>query len=562
MRSTLQASFYDIARRNPRRRALGFYSSAHELSWLTNTELHDRGFRAAGWLGSEGLRRGDTCLLVLADARRCAILLLGVLALGAVPLVIAPPAIQGGSRLQARILRATARRTRARLIVTDESLDEPDVPFDPGRSRVCTIGQSLDPPQGAAIDPAIPPARAVVAYQLTSGTTGFPRVCVWRQRGVVGALTGMRSAMRLRDDDLCVNWTPLYHDMGLVNNLFLCLASGVPLVLANPVDFVRRPALWLRALSETRATQTWSPNFGFALATERATDEELAGVRLDSVRAFWNAAERIHVETILSFHRRFGPLGVALAALKTNFGCAENVGGATFSDVAGRFVVERVRASTFFERGVAEPASGSSLETTLDVVSAGRPVPGTLIAIFRRGKRVPDGHVGELALATPTRMDGYLLDARSTRSAVRGRYLMTGDLGYTRGREFFWTGRSRERITIRGGKFDPSDFERVLSSMPELRRGCFAVFGVDDATRGTQKVVVLAEIRNETVDVDSIARRLRAGVLLDCGVALDDVVIVPRGSLTKTTSGKRRHSAHREPYLAGAFDTLRMNRET
>src|SRR5207249_519267 len=157
--------------------------------------------------------------------------------------------------------------------------------------------------------------------------------------------------------DVCFNWTPLYHDMGLVNNFLLCLHAGVPLALLGPTDFVKRPSLWLRGLSATGATLTWSPNFGFALAAQRIQDAELEGVHLEGVRAFWNAAERIHLNTMQSFLSRFQKVGVQPDALKTNFGCAENVGGATFSNPAGAYVVEHVDEELLHTKGLAEPVT-------------------------------------------------------------------------------------------------------------------------------------------------------------------------------------------------------------
>ena len=91
-------------------------------------------------------------------------------------------------------------------------------------------------------------------------------------------------------------------------------------------------------------------------------------------------------------------------------------------------------------------------------------------------------------------MDGYLDDPESTDEAIHGHLLKTGDLGYIRHGEFFWTGRLRERITVRGRKIDPSDFEAVLLEVPGLRPGAFTVFGVDDAAAGTRRVVVVAEV--------------------------------------------------------------------
>ena len=82
--------------------------------------------------------------------------------------------------------------------------------------------------------------------------------------------------MHVTPQDTFLNWTPLYHDMGLVNNFLLCMALGVPLGMMRPQDFVKDPALWLRGLHALGATVTWSPNFGFALAAQRVRAEDLA----------------------------------------------------------------------------------------------------------------------------------------------------------------------------------------------------------------------------------------------------------------------------------------------
>jgi hypothetical protein len=69
---------------------------------------------------------------------------------------------------------------------------------------------------------------------------------------------------------------------------------------------------------------------------------------------------------------------------------------------------------------------------------------------------------------------------------------------------------------------------------------------------------VVAELKDKNGDAESAERGIRAGVLSQLGVALDDVVIVPRGSLTKTTSGKRRHRPYRDFYLDGTLERLRV----
>jgi acyl-CoA synthetase (AMP-forming)/AMP-acid ligase II len=320
---------------------------------------------------------------------------------------------------------------------------------------------------------------------------------------------------------------------------------------------VKDPSIWMHAMSDTGATTSWSPNFGFAIAAQRFDERRLQDVRLDHVRGFWNAAEKIHLDTMEKFAERFAPYGLDRAALKTNFGCAENVGGATFTRRGETFRSERVDAHTFHEQQVAEPASGDA--PFLTFVGCGSPHDGITVYILdEEGKPLPDGHVGELALDTNSRMVGFLGDPEATDQAIQGDLLKTGDMGYVRDGEFFWTGRLRERITVRGRKLDPSDFEAVMLGVPDLRKGAFVAFGVDDSETGTQRVVVVAETLEG--DPDAVASAVRHASFERLGIAIDEVLLVESGTLTKTSSGKRRHRHFKDAYLRGDLDSFRGDR--
>src|SRR5205823_11234449 len=151
-----------------------------------------------------------------------------------------------------------------------------------------------------------------------------------------------------------------------------------------------------------------------------------------------------------------------------------------------------------------------------------------------RGASLPDGNVGQIGLLTPSRMSGYLGRRREKRRAIPEEILRTGDLGYVRGGELFWVGRVRERITLRGRKIDPSDFERVLLDVPGLRAGCFAAFGVDDPSRGTQRLVIVTEVRDGAAgDATTIVQQVRGAIEEQLGISPDEVVLVSSGTLAK-----------------------------
>ena len=331
--------------------------------WQTREKVYTRAAAAAEQLRQHGLGSGDVCVIVLPSSAVAANVLIASLLLGAIPLLVAPPTLVGANLDIYSTVRSVLRRTGARLLIYSSSVEAGIGGLAgsfPATSFLCvSVIESSESASGPFV-PVLPRETDIAAMQLTSGTTAAPRICVWDHKGILAALEGMASAMALSPDDLCVNWTPLYHDMGLVNNFLLCLTRGVPFVMLSPHEFIRRPALWLRCLSDTRATITWAPNFGFAVTSQRAADNELDGVRLDSVRAFWNAAERVHLETLEVFHRRFARLGVRYEALKTNFGCAENIGGATFSALDGPARHEVLDRHLLEERGIARLSTSSN----------------------------------------------------------------------------------------------------------------------------------------------------------------------------------------------------------
>jgi acyl-CoA synthetase (AMP-forming)/AMP-acid ligase II len=259
---------------------------------------------------------------------------------------------------------------------------------------------------------------------------------------------------------------------------------------------------------------------------------------------------------MLEFHRKFAPFGVSWDALKANFGCAENVGGATFTEAGKPFSFEYVDGDLLLDKRVARPVPADS-PNAVPVVGAGMAHPFMEMSIrSRTGEALPDGQVGEVALETPSAMVGYLGDARSTARAFRYGALRTGDLGYVRDGELFWVGRVKERITVRGRKVDPSDFEPVLFDLPGLRTGCFAAFGVDEPATGTQRVVVVSEvIDNLTMSIDELRELMARSILQKLGLSAE-ILLVPSGTLTKTSSGKRRHRHFRRAYDLGELQSL------
>jgi acyl-CoA synthetase (AMP-forming)/AMP-acid ligase II len=499
-----------------------------------------------------GGQRERVVVICLATQRKMAIATIATLAAGAIPVLVPPPRLSVNNDIT--VLRSTIARAKPSVILCENYLakslpHDGDAPVALPDARICKTE-------------SFTPIRDAFAMQLTSGTTASPRICVWDQRSLLYGIDSGTSAMGLCRDDVCLSWVPFYHDLGLVNNLLLCLANDIPLVVMEAADFVRNPAVWLKGLSASAATLTWGSNFGYAVAVEKVALETLEGVSLEKVRGFWSGGERIHRSTIAAFAEKFAPFGVTCAAMHASYGGAENAGGMTFTRLGHKGVRhETVDAVRLYDDLVADPVGDNFCGSTSQFVSVGVPHPGLEIRILSElGEPLPDGRIGRIAVRSPSRFLGYLEDTAATSSRFSGEYLMMGDLGYLSCGELFWTGRCDELISVRARKIDPSEFEAPLTNIRGLRPGCFVVFGIDDRRAGTQHPVLVGEFREGAgVSLEAVALACRAAAVKSTGVTFGDVVLVPPGTLLKTTSGKRRHKHYRAVYQVDGFAGLRIN---
>ncbi len=274
---------------------------------------------------------------------------------------------------------------------------------------------------------------------------------------------------------------------------------------------------------------------------------------MSSWRVALNGAESIAPETLAAFQRKFSPYGFREESFLPVYGLAESslllaspkLGSAPR---IGSFERERLE-----KEGTASPAPADD-PSALRLVSVGRVVPGHEIRIVDDGGReVAEGRKGSLIFRGPSVMQGYYKMEDATAAIRRGDgYLDSGDLAFELDDELFITGRSKDIIIRAGRNLIPQEIEKEIAEVDGVRRGCIAAFGVSDGATGTEKLVVVAESREDDAEARArIARAIESRLLERIGVPPDDVRLVPPHSIPKTSSGKLQRSACREQYLRG-----------
>jgi acyl-CoA synthetase (AMP-forming)/AMP-acid ligase II len=479
---------------------------------VTYGQLWERSARYAAALARAGLRAGDKLCLIYPTCAEFFYTFFGALRIGAVPVPLYPTL---GVEATAGILRNSDAAAVATIGWFRSGVDE-SVALAPNIRHV------LEPPDldvPAPAPPATPASPEDLAFiQYTSGSTGHPRGVMLTHANVIRTLHFMAEAAGLTAADRVVSWLPLYHDMGLIGCAFTPPLTAAPLWLLPPD--LKNPRQWLELITQVRATFTVSPDFGYRNCVRNVRDT--SDLDLSTLKAALSGAEPVRPSTIEAFEARFGIKNVVVPC----YGLAE----ATLA------VAVWPRATPLRH------------DATGRFVSVGRPCRGVSVRVIEPRAGGPGDEVvlaagveGEICVRSPGVMRGYYNNPEATAEVLSpDGWLRTGDLGFVDDEGYlFITGRLKDVINLGGENVAPIDIEEVVDQVPGVRYS--AAVGVDSERMGTQRLHVVAEVRNEAAPADilqAIAREIVTSVHTSRRRRPSRVLLVRSGTIPKTSSGK------------------------
>jgi fatty-acyl-CoA synthase len=336
----------------------------------------------------------------------------------------------------------------------------------------------------------------------------------------------MGEAAGLTPDDRVVSWLPLYHDMGLIGCSFTPPLTATPLWLLPPD--LRNPRQWLELVTEIQATFTVSPDFGYRNCVRNIRDT--SGIDLSSLRAALSGAEPVRTSTIAAFERHFGLKNIIAPC----YGLAEATlavaiwpfGTPLKTDPSGRFV------------SVGKPCRDVSVRILPPREDASSTEGG---ATHDPSLALPPMEIGEICVKSPGVMRGYYNNPEATARAIDAEgWLRTGDLGFLdHAGDLYVTGRLKDLMILGGENVVPHDIEEIVDHVSGVRYS--AAVGVESERSGTQRLHVIAEVRDESAVPDTY-HRLVTDIVKRVHEARGHrparVHLVRGGTIPKTSSGK------------------------
>ena len=529
------------------------YLADDEQKSITYRELATGAEAIASGLQHAGMQAGQTVAVMLPTSPEYFQVYFGILRAGGIPVPIYPPARL--SQLEDHVLRHTGILTNAQaalLVTIPEAMAVAHLlqVRVPGLRHVLTPKQ-LAMSQDRFVSIAVH-GEDIAFIQYTSGSTGNPKGVTLTHANLLANIRTIVQAIQATSHDVFVSWLPLYHDMGLIGAFLGTLYVGCPLVVMSPLAFLAKPERWLWAIHRFRGTLSAGPNFAYELCLRRIEDGALEGLDLSCWRLAMNGAEAVSASTVVRFMQRFAKYGLKPVAIAPVYGLAEASVGLLFPPLGRGPRIDRVQREPLLRDGRAIPA-GEDDATAVSFVACGRPLAGHAIRIVdASGNEVGERTEGLLEFVGPSATRGYFHNPGETARLFHGRWLDTGDRAYIAEGDVFLTGREKD-IVIRGGRnLYPQQIEEAVGAVNGVRKGSVAVFGSPDPRTGTERLVVLAEVRSNNADKRAQLRDAISRAVFDIiGEPADDIVLAPPHTVLKTSSGKVRRSACRALYEQG-----------
>ncbi|MCZ7569857.1 MAG: AMP-binding protein [Ardenticatenaceae bacterium] len=534
-----------------------FLRRSEVTATLTFAQTWHLASRWAALFVEHGVGRGQAVILALPNTEDFVGAYFGTLLAGGIPAPMAPVrrAVSGDP-----YLTTVARRLKtlqARVCAVPE-----------GRADLGTLAPLSTLEHLAVVSrrdlPPDPPLIAVVGHdhdlgllQFTSGTSGQAKGVQLSHSALLAQLNGISRLLGLRwRQDTGVSWLPLFHDMGLIGFLLTPLYNACEITLLPAEDFMLAPKLWMKAVSDFRATITGGPPSAYLLCARHTKDSDIEQMDLHDLRCALVGAEMILPESLDQFVARFGPAGFRATSLMPAYGMAENGLAVTIAPPGQGPVVDLLDLDRLQTAGRAEPVAQQGLpdRATRAVASVGVPLPHTTIAIVdKEGQPLGERQVGEILVRSSSLMQGYYRQPESTHHALREGWLWTGDLGYCAGGRLYITGRKKEILIVGGRNYYPDDLESVAGSVPGVRAGRAVAIACEDPLHATEVVVVLVETSlKEQTEREELRQHVRQ-TLVQAGFPVREVVLLRPKTIQTTLNGKLKRLECKERYLAGTL---------
>jgi long-chain acyl-CoA synthetase len=288
---------------------------------------------------------------------------------------------------------------------------------------------------------------AIIIY--TSGTTGHPKGAMLSHGNLLANVQSCERVLEAVGEDRIVVLLPMFHSFMLTVGVLLPLLIGGSIVL---IKTLHSPKHIVAEIMQHQATLLPAVPQFFRALTHGSVPVNLP------LRLCISGGAPLPAEILKEFTARF-PI-----PLLEGYGLSEASPVVSFNPVRG-------------------PWKAGSI---------GVPIYDVEISVQNdSGEIMAPGVTGEICVRGANVMLGYWKQPEETAKAMRGAWLLTGDIGHADADGYFYiTDRKKDMLLVNGINVYPREIEEVLYTFPGVKE--VAVIGVPDARKGEQPMAFVA----------------------------------------------------------------------
>ncbi|MFH1152923.1 MAG: AMP-binding protein [Pseudomonadota bacterium] len=329
------------------------------------------------------------------------------------------------------------------------------------------------------------------AILYTGGTTGAPKGVMLTHWNIISAASNVAFHERSNEHDRALCFLPLNHVFAQVHIMNSTIGSAGGLVL--------QPSFNMDAMLEAIAREKVTKFYSVPTVYSRLLSLPDLKKKLGTVRYCFSAAASMASELVREWKARTG-LNVHEA-----YGMTESASMVTYNHYHNHVIG-----------------------------SVGTPVTGVEIQIRdTEGNVLGKNKEGEICIAGPNIMKGYLNRPQDTEAAFWGRWFRSGDVGFLDSNSYLYiVDRIKDLIITGGENVSPREVEEVLYGRSEIEE-C-TVIGLPDREYGERVTAYIVPREGHTIDKAELKAYLKAR-LSPFKVPKEFVVVQ---TLPKSSTGK------------------------
>jgi acyl-CoA synthetase (AMP-forming)/AMP-acid ligase II len=369
------------------------------------------------------------------------------------------------------------------------------------------------------------PNNNVSIIQYSSGSTARPKGVLITPQMILANKETVYFHWKFSPDMRHLCWLPHYHDMGLFGGLLYPLLSSQWLMIMAPQEFIKRPSVWLKLISQYKINVSGGPPFAYDLCLRYLKDNLASELDLSSWSIAFCGADYVPATLKAEVTERLSECNFAADAFFACYGLAETVlfvGGERYVNEDAPFSV---------------PLEFKTGSTNTLPCYLGTSHPNIHIFSLESNKSLADGLEGEICLAGDAIFSNYTSGDLPFFFYQQRRWFKTGDVGIINNHFLTITGRLKDIIKIRGKSLYPIDFSVLANALfPELNPHAFLLNMEDGAD--LLSFSIESYKKHGSFSDTEIANTLQVAFNDAFGVFINNIHIHPRNTLPRTTSGK------------------------